>query len=147
MWVTVPMPDRSKSPVMSATARGPPGCSVVFFSCSATTAGAPPPCIGTSPAECSSFRNRDRLCAVKPVAARAGILQNAEHFRREGLNVHALHDRAAGALHAGADVVHVPKNFRFRTRGERLNWTKKNPAQTCQHQARKGPLRPGGGFH
>src|SRR5207249_8376291 len=43
------------------------------------------------------------------VAARAGVLHDAQDLGAEGLDLGALHDRLALALHAGPQVVHLPE--------------------------------------
>ena len=67
------------------------------------------------------------------VAAGAGVLEHAEDLGLEGLDLGPLHDGAAVALHAGADVVDLPEIVLFRRRhGEsNLPTGERQHAQEC----------------
>ena len=60
------------------------------------------------------FEVQPRQPAQDHVAARTGVAQHAEHLGLELLDLGALDDRPAFALHAGADVVDVPVLIRIR---------------------------------
>ena len=59
------------------------------------------------------LQSQSRKAAQHHVASGAGVLEDAQHFGVELLDLGSLHDGAADALHAGANVIDLPVRVRL----------------------------------
>ena len=92
------------------------------------------------------FQAQARQPAQNHVAARAGILQHAENFRVEVLDLSPLHHSSPEALHASADVLHLPVALRLGT-GERGTGKQYKARKSDKQRNGQKENRPGSGLH